>query len=73
MHTMMDERKYGVALELVAEWVEELVHMGHSREAALQALLILVEMRMFATQSEDTGVYKAELEGVIRSQLGETQ
>lgn len=68
-----DESKYELALEVVTEWVEELMRTGHSREEALQTLLILVEMRMFATQSEEIGQYETELVAIIRIQLGETR
>lgn len=68
-----DEGKYELALTVVTEWVEELMSAGHTRDEALQALLVLVEMRMFATQSEEIGQYETELVAVIRSQLGEAQ
>ena len=69
----MDESKYEFAVEVVAEWVEELTGKGFERKEALEALLVLVEMRMFTTQHEDIGQYETELVAVVRSQLGETQ
>ena len=68
-----DEAKYALAVEVVTNWLEELMSKGYERTDALKILLILVEMRMFATQNEDIGMYKTELEAVIKSQLGETQ
>lgn len=68
-----EESRYELALEAVTEWVEELMSLGYQRKEALESLLILVELRMFATQNEDIGEYKTELQKVIRSQLGKTQ
>lgn len=68
----MDESKYTLALEVVSDWVEQLMGNGYDRKEALQALLILLEMRMIGTEDEEVGTYKTELEAIIRSQLGET-
>ena len=48
------------------------MRLAYEQREVLQALLILVEIRMFATQSEDIGLHKTELVAVIRSQLGQT-
>jgi hypothetical protein len=68
----MDENKYTLALEVVTEWVEELMGQGYDRKEALQALLVLMEMRMIGAEDEEVGTYKTELNAIIRSQLGET-
>ena len=67
----MDESKYSLALEIVTQWVTELMSKGYDRKEALQALLVLLEMRMIGSQDEDVGPYKTELDAIIRSQLGE--
>ena len=65
-----DESKYSLALEVVTEWVEDLMNKGYKRKEALETLLVLVQLRMFGTQNEEMGFYKTELEEVVKSQLG---
>jgi len=67
----MEESKYRLALEIVTEWVTELMRKGYDRKEALQALLVLLEMRMIGAEDEAVGSYKTELDAIIRSQLGE--
>lgn len=67
-----DEVKYKLALEVVTEWVKELMSKGYGQKDALQTLLTLIELRMFATHSADIGTYETELKAVINSLMGET-
>jgi hypothetical protein len=67
----MDERKYNLAVEIVADWTKDLMLSGFERQEALQAILLLMEMGLFSSLPEETTEYRVEIESVIRSQLGE--
>ena len=67
----MDKTKHRLALEVVAEWTEALMRSGFDREEALRGLLVLVEMGLLSSIHEAAREYRAEIEGVVRSQLGE--
>jgi len=38
----MEESRYTLALEVVTEWVKELVNTGHARDEVLRSLLVLL-------------------------------
>jgi len=69
---LIDDSRYTLALEVVTEWVEELVKTGHTEEEALRSLLLLLETGVLPAQNPMIEEHRAELEAVLKSRLGQT-
>jgi len=68
----MDESKYELALEVVANWVDEMMRSGYGRKEALETLLLVLKSGALGAVHEQVKEYEVEIEAVLKSQLGQT-
>ena len=68
----MGESKYELALEVVANWVDEMMRSGYGRTEALETLLLVLKSGALGAVHEQVKEYEVEIEAVLKSQLGQT-
>ena len=68
----MGESRYELALEVVANWIEEMMQSGYARKEALETLLLVLKSGALGAVHEQIREYEVEIEAVIKSQLGQT-
>ncbi len=67
-----EESKYNLAVEVVAGWVEEMMGTGYERKEALETLLLVLKSGAIGAVHPQVKEYEAEIEAVMKSQLGQT-
>lgn len=67
-----DESKYALAIEVVTQWVDEMIRSGFRRREALETLLLVLRSGALAAVHEQVREYETEIEAVLKSQLGQT-